>query len=65
MNKHRDTWAGLSLAEYIETLLRQGKRSDHDDFKVLMDVWGRDKIVALAKDVLARIKSEETVGGGK
>ena len=47
------------LEEYIENLLREGKRSQHDDFQILFRLLPKkkDEIVKIAKDILERDKN--------
>jgi hypothetical protein len=47
------------LPEYIESLLKDGKRSQHEDFQVLFRVFGKDRIVKLAKEILEKEKKED------
>lgn len=47
---------GVTLEQYVELLLRQGKRSQDEDFKTLMRVYGRQKIIDMAKAILEREK---------
>lgn len=44
-----------TLDDYIEMLLRLGKRSQDPEFKTLMDLFGKDRVVKIAKQILARI----------
>lgn len=53
------SWDGITLAEHIENLLRDGKRSQHPDFQTLFTVYGKDKVVAMAKEILDRLKNEK------
>ena len=56
----------LTLRDYVLTLLRDGKRANHPDFGPLFMVYGRDKIVDMAKELLAeeRAKSEKEIQDG-
>lgn len=58
--KTDDGWsASLKLNEYIEKLLLDGKRSQHEDFQVLFRVFGKDRIVEMAKEILAKHDEEK------
>lgn len=47
----------FNLSEYVEMLLKQGKRSQDPEFKTLMLIYGREKIVEMAKEWLQRDES--------
>lgn len=49
----------LTLRDHVRALLLEGKRSNHDDFKLLFDVWGESKIREMAQEVLKDLKKEE------
>jgi hypothetical protein len=46
-----DAWKDLRW--YIATLLRDGKRGGHEDFKILFRIFGKEKIAFIAKEILA------------
>lgn len=50
---------GLSLTEYIESLLKDGKDSRHDDFKALIKVFGLEKIQRMVLEARERFKKED------
>lgn len=41
-----------TLTDYIGSLLKDGKRSQHEDFQILFLVFGKDKITEIAKRLL-------------
>lgn len=43
----------------IKFYLQQGKRSVHPDFQVLFNLFGRDKIIAIAKSILKEEKESD------
>lgn len=49
----------MTLREYVDSLLLDGKRSQHEEFKLLFTAFGKEKIVALAKELLEMHKREE------
>lgn len=49
----------VTLEDHIQGLLRDGKRSQHEDFKLLFRVYGRDKIVEIAKRFLEQEKAAQ------
>lgn len=51
----------ITLDEYVEKLLKDGKRSNHPDFQLLFRVYGKEKITEIARRILQREKDE---GGG-
>lgn len=46
----------VELRDYIELLLKQGKRGNHSDYAILFKIFGKEKIVEIAKDILQREK---------
>lgn len=48
----------ITLDEYVEKLLKEGKRANHPDFQLLFSVYGKDKIVAMAKRILEKEKEQ-------
>lgn len=51
-----DSQEWFEFRQYIESLLLDGKRSQHPDFQVLFNVFGREKVIAIAKEILEREK---------
>lgn len=50
---------GLSLTEYIESLLRRGLIHKDDDFKALVKLWGFEKIQRLVLECREKFKKED------
>lgn len=50
----------LKLEDYIHFLLDEGKRSGHSDFHILFKIYGKDKIVEMAKKYLESRKNAVT-----
>lgn len=48
------------LSEYVESLLKNGKKSDHEDFKILFNIFGQEKITKIAKEILQKEKNART-----
>lgn len=48
----------VTLRDYVEELLKQGKRSKHPDFQTLFEIYGKDKIVDMAREILEKEKKE-------
>jgi len=48
----------ITLDEYVEKLLKEGKRSQHPDFQLLFSVYGKDKITEMAKRILSKEKDD-------
>lgn len=44
------------LKEYVEALLKDGKRSQHEDFQVLFRIFGEEKIRKMVDGILAELK---------
>lgn len=53
----------VTLEDYIEGLLLDGKRSGHEDFQKLFAVFGQAKITEIAKRKLIELKKKESEGG--
>lgn len=53
----KSEWA--SLKDYIRILLKDGKRSEHKDFRLLFLIYGKDKVTEIAKEVLNEEKKSE------
>lgn len=55
------TWTSedLSLNEYIERLLRDGKSHTHPDFQKLMACFGQAKVLARERELLVKLNEEE------
>lgn len=53
----KSEWA--SLKDYIRILLKDGKRSEHPNFKLLFLIYGREKVIELAKEVLEEEKQKD------
>jgi len=47
---------GWNLEEYIEHLLRLGKKRDSEEFQKLMTCFGEKKIVDKANEIRAKIR---------
>jgi hypothetical protein len=45
---------GMTLPEYIASLLQAGKDHRHPDFQLLFRVFGKEKIYAYAREYLAK-----------
>lgn len=45
---------GMTLPEYIASLLQAGKDPRHPDFQLLFRVFGKQKIYAYAREYLAK-----------
>lgn len=45
-----------SFRKHVRQLLLDGKRSQHEDFQLLFRIFGKDKVVEIAKEELARMK---------
>lgn len=50
-----------SFRAYIRTLLKDGKRSQHEDFQVLFRLFGKEKVTEIAKEELRKMKNEGEV----
>lgn len=50
---------GFTLSEYIEHLLRLGKKRDSEEFQKLISVFGEKKIVDLANEIKAKWKEKK------
>lgn len=48
------------MSEYVESLLKNGKKSDHEDFKILFNIFGQEKITKIAKEILQKEKNART-----
>jgi len=48
-----------SFRRHVRQLLLDGRRSQHEDFQLLFRIFGKDKVVEIAKEELARIKDAE------
>jgi len=49
----------VTLEEHIRTLILEGKRGNHPDYKPFFELFGKDKIVALAKQIKAEEKEKD------
>jgi hypothetical protein len=49
----------MTIDQYIEELLRMGKRSQDPDFQSLMLIYGKERIVTIAKRILADLSKEK------
>lgn len=58
MNGWKDAW---TLRDYVASLLRDGKRSQHADFQALFTAFGKERVTAIAKEILD--KPEKGDGG--
>lgn len=50
----------FQLSDYVEKLLRDGKRSQHEDFQMLFGVFGEERITKMAKEMLEKWKQNES-----
>lgn len=50
---------GWNLEKYVEALLKDGKRSQHEDFQILFRVFGKQRIVKIATELLDKEKKED------
>lgn len=51
MSRHPPTdW--VELKDYVRILIGQGKRSEHDEFKVLFEVFGKQRITLMAREIM-------------
>lgn len=50
---------GVSLPEFIEQCLRDGKSAAHLDFQHVMAVFGKEKIVKMALEIKEKIAKEK------
>lgn len=57
MEQEAKNW--MQLEEFIETLLRAGKRSQHEDFQMLFRIFGEQRITKIAKEMLEKWKQDE------
>lgn len=48
----------VPLTKYIENLLRVGKRSKDQEFKLLFSIYGEQKITEMAKEILKKWKEK-------
>jgi hypothetical protein len=51
-----------TLQDYVRTLLKDGKSSKHEDFQTLFRVFGKERVVAMAKEILDQEKKGDTHG---
>jgi Ca2+-binding EF-hand superfamily protein len=58
MEQEAKDW--MQLEEFIETLLRAGKRSKHEDFQMLFRIFGEERITKMAKDSLEKWKQNDS-----
>lgn len=49
-----------SFRKHVRQLLLDGKRSQHEDFQLLFRIFGKDKVVEIAKEELARMNASGT-----
>lgn len=47
-----------SFRAHVRSLLRDGKRSQHEDFQLLFRVFGKEKVTAIAKEELEKLNKE-------
>jgi hypothetical protein len=45
------------LKDYVEDLLKDGKRSQHEDFQMLFRIFGEERITKMAKEILESWKA--------
>lgn len=59
MNPEEIVKEGLRVVEsfrnHVRQLLLDGKRSQHEDFQLLFRIFGKEKVVEIAKEELARM----------
>lgn len=48
------------LNDYIEDLLKSGKRSQHEDFQMLFRIFGEERITKMAKALLEKWKQDDS-----
>lgn len=56
MNGWNEAW---TLNDYIESLLRDGKRSQHPDFQALFIAFGEQRIRDLVSKIMAQMKARQ------
>jgi hypothetical protein len=56
MKRNSDDW--FTLRDHVRNLLRDGKRSQHEDFQTLFQVWGKERITKMAQEILKEEKNE-------
>jgi len=56
-SKQNSDW--FQLQDYVEKLLLEGKRSQHEDFQMLFRIFGEERIRKMAKEILEKMKSEK------
>lgn len=49
----------FQLQDYVEKLLLEGKRSQHEDFQLLFRIFGEERIRKMAEESLERFKDEK------
>lgn len=47
-----------SFRNYVRELLKDGKRSQHEDFQILFRFFGESKISEIAKEELKKMRDE-------
>ena len=57
--KLRTTWEGNTLTEYIENLLKLGKRSKDTEFQSLFAIYGQERITKMAQEALKKLKEKK------
>jgi len=62
-NYSADDWATIDV--YIESLLKDGKRSQHPEFQLLFAIFGKDRITKIAKAILEKEKHADTLESKK
>lgn len=55
----------LPLEKYIELLLKDGKRSQHEDFQILFGLFGKERVTKIAKEFLELEKKKDTVNSNE
>lgn len=51
----------VTLKDHIRELILEGKRGNHPDYLPFFELFGREKIIALAKEIKAEEKKNEEI----
>lgn len=62
MSQHPPSKDWTTLEDYVLSLLKDGKRSNHPDFQSLFLIYGKAKVTEMAQKLLRKEREKENDG---